>query len=116
MTKLPVLMAFAAIAALPVTATHAESNEIKRSETVRYSDLDLKNQEAAVTLYRRLRSAAADVCGDPEVDRYGAVPDYRRCFDDAMGDAVASVDQPVLTTYAQARGVAITSRKGGRPN
>jgi hypothetical protein len=50
------------------------------------------------------------------VDRYGAVPDYRRCFDDAMGDAVASVDQPVLTTYAQARGVAITSRKGGRPN
>jgi UrcA family protein len=116
MTKLPVLMAFAAIAACPIAPTHAGSNEIQRSETVHYSDLNLNDQAGAVALYRRLRTAAADVCSVPDVDRYGSVPDYYRCFDDAMGDAVASVGQPVLTTYAQTHGVAVASRKGGRPN
>ena len=116
MTKLPVLMAFAAIAALPVTATHADSNEIRRSETVRYGDLDLANQAGAVTLYRRLRVAAIDVCSNPSDGRYSSIPDYQRCVEQAMGGAVASVDQPALTTYAQARGAVATSRKGGRPN
>ena len=45
-----------------------------------------------------------------------SVPDYYRCFDHAMGDAVASVDQPVLTAYAQTHGVSVASRKGARPN
>ena len=116
MTKLPVLMAFAAIAGAPVAATHAESNEVRRSETVRYADLDLANQAGAVTLYRRLHTAAIDVCTDPSEGRYASVPDYQRCVEQAMGSAVASVDQPELSTYAQARGVGVTSRKGGRPN
>ena len=116
MTKLPVLAAFAAIAAAPLTATHADSNEIKRSETVRYADLDLANPAGAVTLYRRLHIAAMDVCSDPAEWGYSADPGYQRCVKEAMGGAVASVDQPVLTTYAEARGVAVASRKGGRPN
>ena len=116
MTKLPVLAAFAALAAAPIAATHAQGNEIRRSETVRYADLDLANQEGAVTLYRRLHTAALDVCSDPAEWRYSSAADYQRCVQEAMGGAVASVDQPVLTTYAQARGVAVMSRKGGRPN
>ncbi len=116
MTKLPVLAAFAAIAAAPIAATHAEGSAVPRSETVHYGDLDLNNQEGAVTLYRRLHNAAADVCSDPAADKYSSVPHYQRCVAHAVGDAVASVDQPALTTYAVARGVAVTSRKGGRPN
>lgn len=116
MTKLPVLAAFAAIAAAPVAATYAEGNEVPRSETVRYGDLDLHNQEGAVTLFRRLRNAAADVCSNPTEDQYSSVPHYQRCVAHAVGDAVASVGQPVLTTYAQARGVAVVSRQGARPN
>lgn len=116
MTKLPVLAAFAAIAAAPLTATHAEDTGVTRSETVRYGDLDLSNQQGAVTLFRRLHNAATDVCSNQAEDRYSTAPDYKRCLENAVGDAVASVDQPVLTTYAQARGVAVTSRKGGRPN
>jgi UrcA family protein len=109
-------MALTAIAALPATATHAESTQIKRSETVHYGDLDLANQPGAVTLYRRLHLAATDVCSLPSEGRYPSGADYQRCVEQAMGDAVASVDQPVLTTYAQSRGVAVTSRQGGRPN
>ena len=114
--KLPVLMAITAIAALPVNATHAENGEIQRSETVRYGDLDLANQPGAITLYRRLHTAAADVCSLPSEGRYSATPDYQRCVQQAMGEAVASVGQPVLTTYAQSHGVSVTSRQGGRPN
>jgi UrcA family protein len=116
MTKLPVLAAFAAMAAAPIAATHAEGNAVTRSEMVRYGDLDLNNQEGAVTLYRRLHNAAADVCSNPSEDRYSSVPDYQRCVEHAVGAAVASVDQPALTTYAEARGVLVASRQGGRPN
>ncbi len=116
MTKLPVLAAFAAIAAAPIAATQAEGNDVPRSETVRYGDLDLNNQQGAVTLYRRLHNAAADVCSDPAEDKYSSVPHYQHCVEQAIGEAVASVDQPALTAYAEARGVAVMSRKGGRPN
>jgi hypothetical protein len=56
------------------------------------------------------------VCSLPAEGRYPSGPDYQRCVEQAMGDAVASVGQPVLTTYAQSRGVSVTSRQGGRPN
>jgi UrcA family protein len=105
-------MAFAAVAASPIAATHAESNDIERSETVRYGDLNLNHQDGTVALYRRLHNAAADVCSDPVADQYASVPRYRRCVEHAMGDAVASVDQPQLTAYAQARGVAVATGKG----
>ena len=85
MTKLPVLAAFAAIAAAPLTATHAEDTGVTRSETVRYGDLDLSNQEGAVTLFRRLHNAAADVCSDPAEDKYSSMPDYKRCLEQRRG-------------------------------
>lgn len=116
MTKLPVLAAFAALAAAPIAATHAEGTDVRRSEMVRYGDLDLSNRDGAVTLFRRLHNAATDVCGEPGEDKYSSVPNYQRCVEHAVGDAVASVDQPVLTAYAQARGVTVASRQGGLPN
>jgi len=116
MTKLPVLAAFAAIAAAPVAATHAENTVVARSETVHYGDLDLNNREGAVALFRRLHNAASDVCSDPAEDKYSSAPLYKRCVDQAVGDAVASVDHPALTTYAQARGLAVLSHQEARAN
>jgi UrcA family protein len=109
-------MAFAAIAAGPIAATHADTNEIARSETVPYGDLNLASHDGTVTLYRRLHSAAADVCTDSVADQYAVDPGYRQCMQQAMGDAVAAVDRPQLTAYAQARGITVASRKGGRAN
>jgi UrcA family protein len=102
-------MGFAALAVGAVAVTHAASNnnDSVRTETVRYGDLNLGKPEGAAALFRRLHNAAADVCGDPVEDRYSPVPRYQRCMNRAMGDAVVTVDEPALTAYAQARGVAL---------
>ena len=83
MTKLPVMLAFAAIAACAFGATHAESNDVRRSEMVRYGDLDLGNQAGAVTLFRRLHNAAVDVCTGTVREKGGDVAD-RHCVDHAL--------------------------------
>ena len=44
MRNLPVLVAFVATAACPITASHAESTDGRRSETVQFGDLNLNNQ------------------------------------------------------------------------
>ncbi len=110
------LLACAAVAALPVAPAHAQGDDSRRSETVRYADLDLKKPEGAVTLFHRLRTAASDVCAMPPGRTDDpATPSYRRCVDHALGDAVAAVDSSQLTTYAQAHGVAVSAGTESRP-
>jgi UrcA family protein len=116
MRDLPIL-AFAVIATCPLLTAHAEATATRRTETVRYADLDLNNHEGAATLFRRLHNAAADVCATPaDASGPAAVPVYQRCIDHALGDAVSAVGQPALTAYAQARGVPLPSRTVARPN
>jgi UrcA family protein len=116
MRNLPVLVAFAAIAACPIAATHAENADTPRSETVHFGDLDLSNQQGAIALFRRLHNAAHDVCLRPAGDPDFAVGLYKYCVNHALREAVSAVDQPVLTAYAQERGVSIAPRKGALPN
>ena len=116
MRNLPVLLAFAAIAACPIAATHAEDADLRRTETVQFGDLDLSSQPGAIALFRRLHNAAHDVCNQPAGDPQFAMGLYKYCVDRALREAVSAVDQPVLTAYAQERGVAMASRKGVRPN
>jgi UrcA family protein len=116
MRNLPVLVAFVATAC-PITASHAESTDGRRSETVQFGDLNLNNQQGAITLYRRLHNAATDVCTELSVSTdLSAAPRYKRCVEQALSDAVAAVDQPAVTAYAQARGVSITPGVSARPN
>ncbi len=105
MKNLPVLMTLAVLAASAVAATPAHASDGRRTETVRYGDLDLSNAEGAGTLFHRLHSAAAEVCAQPAGDGLLAVPLYHRCLADAMGEAIEAVDQPAVTAYAQAHGV-----------
>jgi UrcA family protein len=116
MINLHVLVAFAAIAAAPIAATHAEDADLRRTETVHFGDLDLSNQQGAIALFRRLHNAAHDVCNRPAGDPDFAIGLYKYCVDHAVREAVAAVDQPVLTAYAQERGVSLASRKGARSN
>jgi UrcA family protein len=117
MKNLPVFMALAALSAGHFTAAHAAGNETQRSETVRYADLNLDSTAGASTLYQRLRHAAADVCteltGDAE---FAALPLYRYCLTRALSDAVATVNHPVVTAYAQTQGVELAPRKSSQPN
>jgi UrcA family protein len=110
------ILAFAVVAACSLTVSHAQDSTSPRTETVRYADLDLNNPEGAVTLFRRLHTAAADVCTQPaDGTGYAAVPLYKNCVDRALGGAVLAVDQPALTAYAQARGIPVAGASA-RPN
>jgi UrcA family protein len=68
--------------------------------TVRFDDLNLEQPRGVAVLYRRLRHAAEQVCGEPQ--RPGEVimsADWRVCVAQAVERAVVTVDRPVLTAY-----------------
>jgi UrcA family protein len=87
-----------------------------RSIQVHFADLDLDSPEGAATLMRRIRQAAAQVCGRP-----GETPEtkmrHRACIKFAVSNAVAAVDRPVVSEYladASSGAPAASPDKGGR--
>jgi UrcA family protein len=70
---------------------------------VRFSDLDLSKADGAAALYARLRHAARVVCAPGESREMGIAAMYRACMNDAIANAVARVDRPLLSQYHQAR-------------
>jgi UrcA family protein len=70
-----------------------------RQQTVRFGDLNLHSVEGAATLYRRITSAAEDVCAPSSMPGSRIVSsDYRNCVARAVGEAVAKIDRPELST------------------
>jgi UrcA family protein len=69
-----------------------------RSETVKFSDLDVKTSHGVEALYGRIRAAAWHVCStsstDP-LDQFGA----RDCARKAEAKAVDTVNLPQLTAF-----------------
>jgi UrcA family protein len=65
------------------------------SVKVSYADLDLSRPAGAQMLYRRLKHAAASVCGPSvkpaELDRYAA---WKSCYEPALHNAVMQVGAP----------------------
>lgn len=79
-----------------------------RTYVVRFADLDLSHEAGVKALYRRIRSAADSVCaplGDARLLARQA--QWRTCRDRAIADAVARIDQPMLSQH-YARLVAAT--------
>ena len=64
---------------------------------VSYGDLNLNTEAGAEVLYRRLRSAADQVCMSSGSLDAGIRAAWRACYDKAMNSAVASVNKPMLT-------------------
>lgn len=67
-----------------------------RTVTVNYRDLNLSTIDGAITLYQRLKGAARTVCDGP-LTGIAAYQEWRSCYDAAMADAVAKVNNPLLT-------------------
>ena len=98
---------FALVSALAVLgASPTLADETSRSIKVSYSDLDLTTQAGAATLYSRIRGAARQVCGYEGVT-YAETSSWRRCFSDAVGNAVAKVNSPQLTALHQGKSPAV---------
>lgn len=78
--------------------------------TVSYQDLNLANTADVRVLYRRLKAAANDVCGNvpaQELQRHLA---YERCYNAALQDAVMKIDVPQLQAMYQGDTAASTKR------
>ena len=70
---------------------------------VRYSDLDLSKIDGAAALYARVSYAAAIVCNSLQSRDLGIAAKYQACVTQAIADAVASVDRPLLSQYHESR-------------
>jgi UrcA family protein len=81
-----------ALAAVPIETT--------QQVTVKFADLDLSTPEGAQALYGRIKRAARMVCDlddtEPEL-----IALYRECYDDAVANAVAQANRPMLTSLYQ---------------
>ena len=96
-------IASAFVLSLIATAVvHADAIQPK-SLVVQFADLDLSKPEAAVTLLGRIKGAARGVCSSLSGTSIRQKQEYKACVDFALSNAVAHVDQPVLTSYLAAR-------------
>ena len=97
------LLATLIVAALaaPAIASADANGELKGvSVKVSYADLNLEKQEGAKALYRRLQQASRRAC-----DIHGAnirksvttMREARQCFNETLSDAVAEVDNELVT-------------------
>jgi len=96
------LLSIVAMAASPLAT--AGSLVIVKSEVVRYDDIRLISAVGAAVLYGRLHGAAERVCGGP-IDslQVGQQKRHRACVDDALSQAVADVNSPVLSKYFESK-------------
>ena len=83
-----------------LVASNALADDEVRSETVKFTDLNLDTQAGVEALYTRLRSAAGRVCSqtDPTL-RYAAA----QCIGKSLARAVEKVNAPLLTAYYQTK-------------
>lgn len=63
---------------------------------VKYSDLSLTTQDGVNRLYRRLISAAKQVCPDAPIRDLGAASQTEQCRDQAIARAIRQIDNPQL--------------------
>ena len=85
------------IATTPLTgaAFAADRSDDLPQRVVRFRDLDLTQPAGAEALFSRLRTAAREVCEPVS----SVLHLDRQCTNEALANAVADVDQPVLTQY-----------------
>ena len=71
-------------------------------KVVSFKDLNLNSPEGAAVLYKRIKSAAYDVCGGP--DRYDLSQfKVEICVRDAVSRAVVQVNNPMLTSLHESK-------------
>src|SRR5262245_44078491 len=84
------------------SAASATSAQDRRSVTVFYGDLNLANPVGVQRLYQRIRQAAVQVCDDPRaLGPLSLRRSAKRCTEQAVDEAVRSIDNRVLTALHQ---------------
>lgn len=107
MKNLKAILASAALVFAAQAAHSAEAVSVgytQLSETVRYADLDVNKPAGADALYKRLNRAAKNVCAPLKVKDLARGAQHRSCVNEALANAVAYVNQPLLTEHHRSRG------------
>ena len=74
------------------------------SSIVHFKDLDLNRPHDVAKLYNRITIAAEKVCGPRSLTgAHYKIADYESCYADTVAQAVAHVDQPMVTSYYRQR-------------
>jgi UrcA family protein len=98
-TSLRTLLASAIIGTLASIATVSNASEASSPPqvVVKFADLDISTPKGTKTLYRRIHTAAADIC----LQMYQTDDSYRAhknaCLQKVIGDAVIKVNRPALS-------------------
>lgn len=103
-TTSPWLFAFTTMACILSGSTSpgaTAATDQARSVAVSYADLDLSKRAGAETLYRRIRKAARAVC-EPGSLSPGRMGVWRDCIEEAVANAVVSINRPTLTALHRA--------------
>jgi len=94
-----VALALAGLALGPAQAIADESGRSTLIKRVTFSDLNLRNEAGARVLYRRIKTAAEDVCAPFNGRQLVQRMNQTACVTSAMERAVRQVNEPVLTRY-----------------
>lgn len=91
------LLSIAAFAAGSAAADTLQDDV--RTATVRYDDVGVDRAAGAATLYRRIRNAAHEVCGNHAGRGAQLSARFEQCVDEAIERSVAQVDRTALTAH-----------------
>jgi UrcA family protein len=97
---------FILISALAIGTQHAHadvSDNSPRQVLIHFADVDLTRIDGVSVLYRRLHSAAKDVCAPLYGKDAERASVFKHCVTDAMSRAVAQVAEPNLSAYYRAK-------------
>jgi UrcA family protein len=97
------ILAAASICMLGSVAQAYDSSDYAAHKTVDYSDLNLGSSQGAAVLYSRLMSAAEVVCGSADHRDLAGLAAVKPCVDQAMTQAVTSINSPMLTSLYVAK-------------
>ena len=84
------------LSACSVGVQAARADDSRAQVKVSYADLNLSSTQGAETLYRRIKSAAGEVCYPGEEMNLSLMAKRRACIQKAISDAVMDVGSPTL--------------------
>jgi UrcA family protein len=87
----------AAVAAVCLASVTFVACADEAARTVHYSDLNLNTQAGAAVLYKRIRNAAEEVCGNVDTRQLAEAAAAKACIDRAIFTSVQSVNSQKLT-------------------
>ena len=101
-SRTPLAFSAAMLLACVWAVSTALAGERVRSETVKFSDLNVSTSEGVQALYGRIHAAAWRVCTYPSADPVYQIG-TRSCAKQAEGKAIDALNLPQLTAFYRAK-------------